>query len=152
MYCPSCGSEQLQGLKYCKRCGANLAPSNDASPARLGTMVWAVSLATTLVTVGGLAMVFIFAIEIMGRQNPSTNSLLFLLFFLLVVLGIAALLIRQLSRLLTAYLHSNPQTKSRPAELSEKPRAELPETPASVIGDLEQTTRRFEPARKSQKQ
>lgn len=32
MYCPACGAESTQGLKYCKRCGTSLSASAHASP------------------------------------------------------------------------------------------------------------------------
>ena len=150
MYCPSCGSEQLQGLRYCNRCGANLAPSNDVSSARLGTMVWALSLSTALVTVGGLAMVFIFAIEFLGRSQSSNSPLLFLIFFLLIILVIAGLLVRQLSKLLGIYLKSGQNPAPKQNELSEASRAPLADPQGSEIGELEQTTRRLEPSRPKQ--
>ncbi len=31
MYCPNCGAESTQGLKFCKRCGASVASSADVT-------------------------------------------------------------------------------------------------------------------------
>lgn len=156
MYCPSCGSEQIQGLKYCNRCGANLAPADNALPAKLGAMVWAVSIATALVSLGGLVLVFIFGMEFLGRGTTSTASLVFLIFFLLVVLAISALLVRQLSRLLSAYLSPAAKTaqaaQASQAELSEAATAQLTGQKESMPIDAEQTTRRLEPSHREQKQ
>lgn len=152
MYCPSCGSEQKEGLKYCTRCGANLAPASNISHAKLGGLIWAVSIATALISLGGLAMIFIFAMEYMSRADSSGRSLAFLIFFLLVVLAIAALLIRLLSRLVSAYLHSGDAPKPKPARLSEAPAAQLAEPRESLADSAEQTTRRLEPSRREQKQ
>lgn len=146
MFCPSCGSEQMQGLRYCNRCGANLAPASESSTSKLTGMVWAVSLATALVSLGGLFLIIIFAMEISGHGNSQTSSLVFLIFALLVLLAIVALMIRLLSRLVNAYLQSRGTAQPAQALLSEQPTAQLPEARESVpVGD-EQTTRRLETA------
>lgn len=150
MYCPSCGSEQIQGLKYCNRCGANLASSNDASLAKLSGMVWAVSIATALVGLGGFVIAFMIAIEILGRDSSTINSLLFAIVFLLVVLGISTLLIRQLSRLLGVYLKSIEVTQPEQSKLNEARTTRLPE-PKETISNMEQETRRLEPSRREDK-
>ncbi|MBV9209422.1 MAG: zinc ribbon domain-containing protein [Acidobacteria bacterium] len=143
MFCPSCGSEQTQGLRYCNRCGANLAPASERSTSKLIGMVWAVSLATALISLGGLFLIFIFAIEISGHGNSHTSSIVFLIIALLVLLVIVALMIRLLSRLVNAHLQSR---ATAPTPLSEQPTAQLPEARESVPVSDEQTTRRFEPA------
>lgn len=147
MYCPSCGSEQIQGLRYCNRCGANLM-SDNAPPPKLGIMVWAVSLATILVGLGGLAMSFIFAMEVTGRRDSSTRDLLLVILFLLATVVISTLLIRQLSRLLSVYLRSG--EKQRPAQIasSQPLSSQLPEMRENFISAAEQTTRRLDPADK----
>jgi hypothetical protein len=146
MYCPSCGSEQIQGLKYCNRCGANLSPETTAPPAKLVSMTWALSIATAIVGLGGLALVFIFAMEFMSRGNSRTADLVFLIFFLLVVLGISALLIRQLSRLINIYLHSSDTPEPKAAAPSQQLTARLPERREAATSSEEQTTRRLEPS------
>jgi hypothetical protein len=146
MYCPSCGSEQTQGLRYCNRCGANLAPANDSSSSKLKGMVWAVSLATALISLGGLFMIFLFAMEMLGRGNTPAGSLFFLICALLVLLTIVALLIRLLSRLINSYLQSRETAPPMQAALNEATTALLAEPRESISGGAEQTTRRFEPA------
>jgi hypothetical protein len=145
MYCPSCGAEQLQGLKYCNRCGANLS-TETAPPPKLVTMTWALSVATVLVAACGFVLVFIFGMEFMSRGNAKTSDLIFLIFFLLVVLAISALLIRQLSRLISIYLHSSdtPKPKPEPASLSQQLTQRLPGMRESATSDSEQTTRKLE--------
>lgn len=145
MYCPSCGSQQTQGLRYCNRCGANLAPANDSSASRLKGMVWAISLATALISLGGLFMIFLFAMEMLGRGNTPTGSLFFLIFALLILLTIVALLVRQLSRLINSYLQTRETAPPVPPALSEATTALLSE-PRESTASAEQTTRRFEPA------
>lgn len=147
MYCSSCGAEQAQGLKYCNRCGANLAQANEASSSRLASMVWAISVALVLTTIGGFVMAFIFGMEFMSRRENITATFLFLVVFLLVILGIAALLVRQLSRLVSAYLEKG-GTTVEPVALPEARTARLAAPPEPVPGVAEQTTRRFEPVPK----
>jgi hypothetical protein len=114
--------------------------------------VWAVSLATIFVSLGGFIMTFIFAMEFMSRGDSTTGSLVFLVFFLIVVLAISALLIKQLSRLLNAYLKSGDAKTKRASLINELPTAQLAAPLEPVPPVVEQTTRRFEPSHREQKQ
>ena len=147
MYCPSCGAEQIEGLKYCNRCGANLS-TETAPPPKLVSMTWALSIATVLVSAVGFVLVFIFGMEFMSRGNTKTSDLIFLILFLLIVLTISALLIRQLSRLINVYLHSSdkPKPAPKPPALSQQLTQRLPERRETAEGLEEQTTRRLEPS------
>jgi predicted nucleic acid-binding Zn ribbon protein len=102
MYCSSCGSEVQEGLRYCNRCGASLAA--ETAPPRLLGIVIVLALAVLLVGIVGLAAIFMFAVELMGRGNVPIETVIFLVVFALVVFGIEALLIRQFSRVLGIYL------------------------------------------------
>ena len=124
MYCSACGSEVQEGLRYCNRCGANLAAETGAPPKLFG-IIMVLAGAVVLVGVAGLAAVFFFAVEFMGRGNVPAESLVFLIIFTLVVFGINALLIRQLSSALGVYLKSGATrtekpklNKAQPAELA----------------------------------
>ena len=150
MYCPSCGLQQTQELRYCPRCGANLTPaSQEPLPSLIGP-IWAVSLAITLITLAGLGFVFAFAMVLVTREIYLNGSLFLLIsFFLLVVLAIAGLLVRQLSRLLSLYLKpgaqsaQNAQPNKKELAGREAPRLEaMSDVPLSVT---ESTTRTFEP-------
>jgi hypothetical protein len=103
-----------------------------------------------LITLAGLAFVFIFAMMLVTRGIQVNGSLLLIIsFFMLVVLVIGGLLARQLSRLLNLYIKTNAQNpaKAQPGknELGgrEAPRLEaMGESPISIA---EGTTRTFEP-------
>lgn len=105
MYCPACGSQVSEGLRYCNHCGENLI-AETGRPPRLSAIILVLSLAVLLIGVVGLAAIFIFSIELMGRGNVAAESVLLLIVFTLVFFGIEALLIRQLSRLISVYLQT----------------------------------------------
>jgi hypothetical protein len=88
--------------------------------------------------------------EYMSRGSTKTSDLVFLILFLLVVLTISALLIRQLSRLIGIYLRSGDTTKPtrKPTALSQQLTARLPERRKSAADIEEQTTRKLEPSGK----
>ena len=141
MFCPSCGAETSEGLSYCKRCGAKLAGdrAGDSRPKVTG-LVWAVSLAIALVTVGGFTAVFGSLIEV---GTGGSNFLMLLLgLVLVVVLAVDYLLARQLARLLSFHLHGGDE-RARAEQLrsSAQPPAQLDAPRAAAVGELEQTTR-----------
>jgi hypothetical protein len=151
MYCPSCGLQQTQELRYCPRCGANLNPpaESKATPNLVGP-VWAVSIAVTLITLTGLGLVFAFALVLVGR-GVTMNGPLFLLlsFFLFVVLVIAGLLVRQLSRLLSLYHKTEGQSQKtvQPGanEVFGREASRLEAVREPPLSVTENTTRTFEP-------
>lgn len=152
MYCPSCGSEVTSELSYCNRCGVNLKPLANQSggmPAKLVGATWAISLAVVLVTLGGFGLIFSLIITLISKGIPlSGGGMVLTVFFLLVILAIASLLLRQLSRVLdvSELLSGAPQSKQR--SLSEKPVQQIaaPREPVSSVTD--HTTRMFEPINK----
>jgi hypothetical protein len=122
-------------------------------------LVWAVSLAIALVTVGGFTAVFGSLIEV--GTGGSNFLLLLLCLVLLVVLAVDYLLARQLARLLSFHLHGGggdggPRaerlgTPAQPPAQLEAPRPPAlgdAEQPTRALGDFEQTTRTLDPAPK----
>ncbi|HEX8734623.1 MAG TPA: zinc ribbon domain-containing protein [Pyrinomonadaceae bacterium] len=154
MYCAACGSEVQEGLRYCNRCGANLAAETaPAPPPRLFGIIMVLATAIALIGVAGLAAIFLFSVEFMGRGNIPAETLVFLVVFTLALFGIEALLIRQLSRALGVYLQSGgAQTQAEKPKLNKaKPAPGLSEPKQDFISaesphqtapqDSEQTTR-----------
>lgn len=157
MFCPSCGAETSEGLSYCKRCGAKLGAARDDSRPKVAGLIWAVSLAVVLVTLGGFTVVLGFIVEF--GTNASNLMLGLLGLLLLVVLAVDYLLARQLSRLLSFHLHGGdggPRGEKLTAappphaqlEASRQPAYGAPEQPTRTLGDIEQTTRTLDPAPK----
>ena len=154
MYCPTCGTQLTQELAYCPRCGANLAPMERAqrvSPARLTGATWALSLATTVVTLGGLGMVFAFVAFALSRGLVLPKGIVALMFFFLsVVVVIASLLIAQLSQVISLAKEAADETpperkrKSTPKLDAAAPaQLDAPREPFASV--TEHTTRTFEP-------
>jgi hypothetical protein len=122
MYCSACGSGVQEGLRYCNRCGANLAAESGAPP-RLFGIVMALAAGSALVGVVGLTAVFFFVIELMGRGDIPGRTFALALIFTLAFFGIEALLIRQLSRSLGVYLKSGGATATEKPKLNKAPPA-----------------------------
>jgi predicted nucleic acid-binding Zn ribbon protein len=118
MFCPSCGAETREGLRYCNRCGANLTTEKVAPP-RLFGIILAVVGAMVAIAVLALFLLFVFATETLARREASAEVYVFLMLFTLVIFGIEALLARQLTRLLTAYLQTSGNVPTEKAKLSQ---------------------------------
>jgi hypothetical protein len=121
MYCQACGSEVQEGLRFCNRCGANLSgETENVAPPRLFGLLMVIAVACLLVGVIGLAAIFFFAIELMGRGSVPAEVVAFLIVFTLVFFGVEALLIRQLSRTLGVYLKTGGTNETRPLNQTKK--------------------------------
>ena len=109
MFCPSCGFEYTHKTNYCKRCGGDLngAP---LSPGSATPRFHAVGM-FTVVALFGLVGLFLNLLSYHflignGRLSSGDAILTFALGMMLVI-GIAGVLARQMSRLITAYQKIN---------------------------------------------
>ena len=149
MYCPSCGSELTPELSYCNRCGANLKPLSDqprGAPVKLVGATWAISTAVVLVTLGGFGMMFGLVMALISSGvNLSGGGMVLIGFALLIILAIASLLVRQLSRVLDVIQPSGGTSKPQQPQLSERPLQQIgaPRQPISSV--TEHTTHVLEP-------
>jgi hypothetical protein len=146
MYCPSCGIDSVEGLKYCKRCGINLATSVVA-PAAPKALPIALIIAFLVFIAGvflaGLTMPFMITKELSARGFSQSDMMNVIILESCVTLAVVAMLVRLLFRLIGA----NHQTGSlRPPEIrrtdSPPPQIAPPDPVASVT---ENTTRSFDP-------
>ena len=154
MHCPNCGAEHTFGLKYCKRCGLSLGDSSpqtmQMSGLRLTGAAWAIGFATVAICLGGLGIVISHAFDLLrplhaGQSmsaDPTPIALAMIVFGSATIFGIAALLIRLFSRLMSV-----PVEAARPAQfikpgMAEYPVAQIPAQPISSV--TEHTTRNFE--------
>lgn len=144
MYCPSCGVEYTQKLNYCKRCGAGLTlPGPSSEPAshrpRYGWMFWAIA----ALGLGGLGMAFGILATMASFGMRQEELIVPFVFSLAFIFGIVGLLVRQLSRVTSAYQQTIQSANfERPAVTEYQP-AQLAAPPESAPSVIEHTTRQF---------
>jgi len=105
MYCPSCGTEST-GLKYCNRCGANLAALTgpvELAPINLTKPILIIGAVVLILTLGGFVGIISGTIE-MAQSGAGGVSPAIPIFGMPTLLTIDILLIRQLSKLISAAL------------------------------------------------
>ena len=150
MYCPSCGTEST-GLNYCNRCGANLtaplaAPVVQLAPISLTKPILIIGVLVALITLGGFGGHVSGTIDMVrawaGGVSPALP-----IFGLPCILVIDILLIRQLSKLVSAALSNRIQVPQIPLQTPGDPRF-MPTTATARIGQApsvtENTTRFLE--------
>jgi hypothetical protein len=157
MYCPNCGAESTFGLNYCKHCGGNLAEGGaqpSTTPARNIFAALILALATTGIALGGLAIVFSFARDLIGPQPEGYGAPVHdavVVAGMMVMFGSAAII---LATFLLMKLFSRLMGFGAPAErASGRPKAlpvgqrvaQISAPPASMHSVTEHTTRNFEP-------
>src|SRR4051812_23673581 len=104
MYCPSCGAEAAQGLKFCKHCGASLNPTGEMSPGKFPMALTVIFLLIIgIISITGIIGSFAMASDMSMRGTPPGNFLPVMILGPLVALGIDALLIWLLLRLVKIY-------------------------------------------------
>ena len=152
MYCPNCGAESTQGLKFCKRCGASVASSADiTTPQKFPVGLTAGFLGIIgLIALVGLIGPLAVATDLV-KQGIALNNLKPILFLSpIVTFGIVGVLIWLLLRLIKIYQQpgGQPQIKEVQAEGSKAyTPAQIAAPPESVGSVTEHTTRNFEPSR-----
>ena len=151
MYCPSCGAESAIELNYCNRCGANLSShlvtQTELAPINLTKPILIIGAVLVLITLGGFAGIISGTIE-MVQNGAGAVSPAIPVFGIPAILTIDILLLRQLSKLISAALSPNRiQTKTRaqpPKEIqfARSSTARLESAPSVT----ENTTRFLDPA------
>src|SRR5499426_539435 len=110
MFCPTCGFEYTQKTNYCKRCGAelNAAPQSvEVKPHRFHAVGMPFFVVGFLGIVGLFLNLLSFHVLLSRHDMSSWDAFITFALGLLFVGGIAGFLIRQLSRLITAYQKPN---------------------------------------------
>ena len=153
MFCPSCGFEST-GLNYCNRCGANLtAPIADPvvqfAPISVTKPILIIGILIALITLAGFAGIVSGTVEMVERGAGAVSPAL-PIFGLPCILVIDILLIRQLSKLISAALSPNHvQAPMSPTYIQTDPRV-MPSTMTARLEGApsvtENTTQFFESA------
>ena len=150
MYCSSCGTESIQGLNYCNRCGATLntqalmSPSFSVSKPTLilGGLV-------ALISLGGFAAIVAGAGELARQGFPHDQAMALILFGMTTILIVDVLLLRQMSLIINASLQAGANQPSQQRIKIAEPvqtQRKLSAPPLEPIPSVtENTTRTFEP-------
>ena len=146
MNCPTCGAASTFGLNYCKQCGTNLlqppvSSDQNTNPGKLTGMFWAIAVFGLV----SLAILFGTAIPMVVVSANHKMVLGIIACGASVIVAIAGLLIKQLSRLITMMQNSQETSQRTTGRVSapEVPRLVAP--PRSISSVTEHTTRNFEP-------
>jgi|SRR5689334_15189056 hypothetical protein len=99
MYCANCGTQLVQGLSYCNRCGSNLRERTETNTGAIGAFLTAI----VLIGVVGLG-IMIGGPLVLRREAGLSQELIgvFMLFSFLIVGVTEFMLVRNLSKLSTA--------------------------------------------------
>ena len=140
MYCSSCGVDSVEGLKYCKRCGANIA-ADAAQPRKLPVPL----IITFLLIIGfvfalGMAVPSLNAGEFHGMGFNNRDVMIMGMAVLGLTLAVIAMLVWLLLRLVGVQQTSTTQRMLESAH-REIERPQLSAPPQSVGSVTESTTR-----------
>jgi len=148
MYCPNCGDQTTQGLKYCKRCGTGLSTSNTPiePQASTGKAMGAMLFLVSLVSIAGFIALFSTVYSLGERPNFEPKWLIGIMAFGgATVLGVVGLLVWLLLRFSGHQPVPHREKNERPAVRDYVPQ-QLPASPNSMPSVTENTTRNFDPA------
>lgn len=145
MYCANCGTQLVQGLSYCNRCGFDLRERTESNTASITAFLTAI----TLIGIVGLGIMFGGAL-VLRRGALLSQELIgvFMLFTFLITTLTEFMLVRNLSR-----LTAPKENKIRPLPSSVTDNFRLPQHSSlveSVPSVTENTTRTLEYARREQ--
>jgi hypothetical protein len=150
MYCPSCGAELTLELKYCNRCGANVAvpvaPVRELVPINLTIPTLVIGLIVTLITLGGFALLIAGAIKLATVFHAPDPIMAIIMLGMFTILACDILLLRMLSRIFRSSLEAKKETTALLAKPfgRETPRQLSPQL-VPVPSVTEHTTRTFSP-------
>jgi len=147
MYCPNCGDQTTQGLKYCKRCGLGLsAPASPIETKSSFGKMMGMLLPIAVVSLGGFIALFTTVYNLGERSNFDARALIGIMAFGgATVICVVGLLVWLLLRL-TGYEPVIRQDKSERPLVRNYPPQQLPASPINMPSVTENTTRNFDPA------
>ena len=144
MYCANCGTQLVQGLSYCNRCGFDLRERNQSNTGAITAFLTAI----TLIGVVGLGIMLGGAIALRKEAQLSQEIVgVFMLFAFLLISITEFMLVRNLSRLTGSRESKNRSLPPVHQDLRLPQASSLGEPVGSVT---ENTTRTLEYARREQ--
>jgi len=148
MYCPTCGSEITVEVKYCNRCGANLAlpPGNQLAPVTTPVSLTGPTIVIGLTITVGLGIIFGGVTQLAELHVHPAAITWIILFSMATLFGCSALLIRFWSKMVGLQQQTSaPQQNIQPAFERAAPQ-QLPPRFEQVPSVTEHTTRTFSKA------
>ena len=147
MYCPVCGAEAPEGLKFCKRCGTSLTPPKDSMSGRnydnVTGMFWAVAVFGFI----SISMLIGSAIALTALQAPQDVVMMVMVFGSAAIVSIALMLVRQLSRLISLARGEGDEPKPvNRINTNQFNQPQIPAPPQQFGSVTENTTRNFDAA------
>jgi hypothetical protein len=147
MFCSSCGVELIKESIYCKQCGSKLlspikVDGHQSQLNKLPEVIKHLSKATGAVTLGGFSLICLLVWMLLSYPGQKSGAVYFMTLIVLMTFSISGLLIRQLSRALSAYLESDKEVTPKKAISNEQEAVKI-EPPNSSTSITEQTTRRL---------
>lgn len=152
MYCPGCGAQATNGLRFCKQCGAGLGPVPAISESEPGITVS--KLLPFFLAVAGVSGIGLFGLFMvlsriirMGMPRSTTIPIIMAVsvFGSLTIIVVVSMLVRQLSRLISILQAADSSAQSDRAVAGEYRPVQFNTAPVSLPSVTEHTTRNFEP-------
>ncbi|HKP85271.1 MAG TPA: zinc ribbon domain-containing protein [Blastocatellia bacterium] len=149
MYCPSCGAESTDRMKYCKHCGTNLgSPSQPGAPKRFPPWMIVFFLFTIgVITIVGLTIPLAASHDlILDGFGPGGVTNIFI-GSVVTALGLDALLVWLLLRLIKIYHHADAPVQNKSAAQTaarDYSPSQIAAPPEAVGSVTEHTTRNFD--------
>jgi len=146
MYCPACGIDSVDGLKYCKRCGVSLTATLDGSQSKNppSALIIAVLVFIGAVFMTGLTMPFLITKELGNRGFSQGYQMALFIIEFGVTLAVVGMLVQFLFRLIESNQRSaKPVRAVEPGRIdASQPQIVEPQIPMASV--TENTTRSFE--------
>jgi len=146
MYCPACGIDSVDGLKYCKRCGVSLTATLDGAHSKNppSALIIAVLVFIGAVFMTGLTMPFLITKELGNRGFSQGYQMALFIIEFGVTLAVVGMLVQFLFRLVGSNQRADkPARAVEPGRVeSSQPQIAEPQIPMASV--TENTTRSFE--------
>jgi len=143
MYCPSCGIDSVDGLKYCKRCGASLTQSESVPSRRPVALIALFIIAIASIAILGLSLPLTMARELISIGFRTKEIIAFFFgsgVFTVIITRLLSLALLKMVESQKPYSANLPHARGVPYEHQVNP-------PSPIGSVTENTTRSFDQRR-----